>query len=124
MAIPGALRLEVDEFCSFPSGCIATTHQAKSRKETMETLDSMLDIAKDLGNEGKAKKMRTDNSVKDTYQLVFLDRLFKLYKKFRLKDKKLQALHSCVVNLPVLSGVFWNWTHIRILRWKSSTLFS
>ncbi|PBK90657.1 hypothetical protein ARMGADRAFT_866159, partial [Armillaria gallica] len=72
----------------------------RSQKETMEMLDSMLDLVKDLGNEGKVKKMRTNNGIKDTYQLVFLDRLFKSYKKFRLKDKKLQALRSCIANLP------------------------
>ncbi len=74
--------------------------QPRERQETMHALESMFDMTKTLGNEGKISKMRTDTGVKDTYQLFFLDRIFSSYKKLKAKPRKEQALKSTIESLP------------------------
>ncbi len=77
----------------------------------MHALDSMFDMTKTLGNEGKVSKMCMDTGVKDTYQLFFLECIFSSYKKLKVKPRKEQALKSTIESLPDnITSPIW---HIR-----------
>jgi hypothetical protein len=48
----------------------------------------------------KVAKMRTEDGIKDTYQMFFLEKLFTSYKKKRGVREKQEALDAKVKSLP------------------------
>ncbi|KAJ7498183.1 hypothetical protein B0H11DRAFT_2383263 [Mycena galericulata] len=67
------------------------------RKRFQESLDQM---ASTVGTKTKVQKMRTASGIKDTYQLVFLEKLFDSYKGKRGKEAKQAALDAQRRSLP------------------------
>jgi hypothetical protein len=53
-----------------------------------------------LGMQTKVKKMRTKSGVKDTYQMVFIDKIFQSYKNKRGTASKQAALDTLLETLP------------------------
>ena len=52
--------------------------------------------------------MRTESGVKDTYQMFFLDKIFKSYKKKRGRESKQAALDREIETLPdIITSPVW-----------------
>lgn len=56
--------------------------------------------ASTLDTKTKVQNMRTESGVKDTYQMFFLDKIFKSYKKKRGRESKQAALDREIETLP------------------------
>lgn len=72
----------------------------RTKVETTTKLRSYFDEASKLNTKTKVQKMRTASGVKDTFQLVFLEKLFESYKGKRGKKAKQAALDAKVQSLP------------------------
>jgi hypothetical protein len=60
----------------------------------------MFQEASTLDSKTKVGTMRTESGVKDTYQLFFLEKLFKSYKGKKGWESKQDALDKEIVDLP------------------------
>jgi hypothetical protein len=72
----------------------------RRKDETTERLKSLFAEASKLGTQTKVKQMRTDSGVKDTYQMFFIDKIFRSYKKKRGTATKQAALDAQLEALP------------------------
>ncbi|KAJ7435966.1 hypothetical protein B0H11DRAFT_2256623 [Mycena galericulata] len=72
----------------------------RTKKETTAKLRSYFDEASTLNAKTKVKNMRTASGIKDTFQLVFLEKLFDSYKGKRGVNAKQEALDSKLRSLP------------------------
>jgi hypothetical protein len=64
--------------------------------------------ASTLDTKTKVQKMRTESGVKDTYQMFFLDKIFKSYKKKRGRELKQAALDREIKSLPdIITSPVW-----------------
>lgn len=72
----------------------------RTKKETTEKLRSYFDEASTLNTKTKIRDMRTASGVKDTFQMVFLEKLFNSYKNKRGKKARQEALDAQVNSLP------------------------
>jgi len=64
--------------------------------------------ASTLDTKTKVQKMRTESGVKDTYQMFFLDKIFKSYKKKRGRESKQAALDREIKSLPdIITSPVW-----------------
>lgn len=68
----------------------------------------MFEQASILDTKTKVKEMRTQNGLKDTHQMFFLEKLFKSYKNHRGREAKQAALQKELDALPkdIKSSVF------------------
>jgi len=60
----------------------------------------MFKQASTIDTKTKVQNMHTESGVKDTYQMFFLEKLFKSYKKKRGQESKQAALDSKIESLP------------------------
>ncbi|KAJ7442954.1 hypothetical protein B0H11DRAFT_1748777, partial [Mycena galericulata] len=72
----------------------------RTKSESTAKLRSYFDEATTLDTKTKVQKMRTASGIKDTYQLVFLEKLFASYKGKRGKAAKQAALDAEQRRLP------------------------
>ena len=72
----------------------------RRKEETTAQLRSMFEQASTIDTKTKVQNMRTQSGVKDTYQMFFLDKLFKSYKKKRGQESKQAALDREIESLP------------------------
>ncbi|KAJ7814354.1 hypothetical protein B0H14DRAFT_3747837 [Mycena olivaceomarginata] len=73
----------------------------RSKDETTKLLRSFFtDASTKLDTKTSVKKMRTENGLKDKFQMVFIDRLFESYKTKRGAETKRAALEAAVASLP------------------------
>lgn len=72
----------------------------RSKKETTTQLRSYFDEATTLNTKTKVKDMRTASGIKDTFQLVFLEKLFDSYKSKRGRPARQAALNAAREKLP------------------------
>ena len=72
----------------------------RRKDETTKNLKSLFTEASKLGTQTKVKQMRTDSGVKDTYQMFFIDKIFRSYKKKRGTATKQAALDAQLEALP------------------------
>jgi hypothetical protein len=72
----------------------------RQKDETTEKLKSLFAEASKLGTQTKVKQMKTDSGVKDTYQMFFIDKIFRSYKKKRGTATKQAALDAQLEALP------------------------
>ena len=64
--------------------------------------------ASTLDTKTKVQNMRTESGVKDTYQMFFLDKIFKSYKKKRGRESKQAALDREIETLPdIITSPVW-----------------
>ena len=61
---------------------------------------SMFEQASTIDTNTKVQNMCIESGVKDTYQMFFLDQLFKSYKKKRGQESKQAALEREIESLP------------------------
>jgi hypothetical protein len=116
----------------------------RTKAETTEKLRSYFDEATTLNTKTKVKNMRTASGIKDTFQLVFLEKLFVSYKNKRGKPARQAALAAEQAKLPkTITSPVWRiegpplhitfypghsvceqvWTPIVIPQWKYYTSF-
>ncbi|KAJ7443599.1 hypothetical protein B0H11DRAFT_1747920 [Mycena galericulata] len=74
--------------------------KSRTKVESTAKLRSYFDEATTLDTKTKVQKMRTASEIKDTYQLVFLEKLFASYKGKRGKAAKQAALDAEQRRLP------------------------
>jgi hypothetical protein len=83
---------------------ILTTHlqvgRPRHKEETTAKLKSMFEEASTIDTKTKVKSMRTASGLKDTYQMFFLEKLFKSYKGKRGRESKQAALDKETESLP------------------------
>ncbi|KAJ7294046.1 hypothetical protein C8J57DRAFT_1042339 [Mycena rebaudengoi] len=80
----------------------------RNKKETTAQLRSFFDKASTLNTKTKVKAMRTGSGIKDTFQLVFLEKLFDSYKGKSGKKQKEAALKATLDSLPeVTTSPIW-----------------
>jgi len=72
----------------------------RQKDETTDKLKSLFMEASKLGTQTKVKQMRTDSGIKDTYQMFFIDKIFRSYKKKRGKATKQAALDAQLEAFP------------------------
>ncbi|KAK7027593.1 hypothetical protein R3P38DRAFT_2526141, partial [Favolaschia claudopus] len=72
----------------------------RRKEETTATLQSYFEEASTLNTKAKVRNMRTASGIKDTFQLVFIERLFDSYKGKRGKKAKQEALEAKLRTLP------------------------
>ncbi|KAJ6462550.1 hypothetical protein C8R45DRAFT_841581 [Mycena sanguinolenta] len=72
----------------------------RKKSETTEQLKSYFTQASTVDTKTQIQNDRTKSGIKDTYQLVFLERLFQSYKGKRGRAAKQAALDACVARLP------------------------
>lgn len=72
----------------------------RRKAETNASLQSMFAKAKTLDSKTKVKEMRTESGIKDTHQMVFLEKLFSSYKGLRGRSEKQAALDKAINALP------------------------
>ncbi|KAK7007194.1 hypothetical protein R3P38DRAFT_3325581 [Favolaschia claudopus] len=72
----------------------------RTKEETTTTLRSYFEKACTVNTKTKVKEMRTASGIKDTFQLVFLEKLFESYKGKRGPKAKQEALDAKVRSLP------------------------
>ncbi|KAF7975989.1 hypothetical protein HWV62_8148 [Athelia sp. TMB] len=72
----------------------------RHKEETTTKLASMFEQASTLDTKTKVQSMRTETGIKDTFQMHFLDKLFKSYKGKRGRESKQAALDREVDALP------------------------
>ncbi|KAK7032978.1 hypothetical protein R3P38DRAFT_3313080 [Favolaschia claudopus] len=73
----------------------------RRKPETTEKLRSFFtEASTKLDTKTKVKKLRTENGLKDTFQLVFIEKLFASYHKKRGAQNKQAALDAALANLP------------------------
>lgn len=72
----------------------------RCKEETTAQLGSMFEQASTVDTKTKVQNMRTESGVKDTYQMFFLDKLFRSYKKKRGQESKQAALDREIESLP------------------------
>ncbi|KAJ6461447.1 hypothetical protein C8R45DRAFT_1056025 [Mycena sanguinolenta] len=72
----------------------------RKKSETTEQLKSYFTQASTADTKTQIQNDRTKSGIKDTYQLVFLERLFQSYKGKRGRAAKQAALDACVARLP------------------------
>ncbi|KAJ6562524.1 hypothetical protein B0H19DRAFT_1375582 [Mycena capillaripes] len=72
----------------------------RAKKETTAQLQSYFDEAVTLNSKTKIKKMCTASGIKDTFQMVFLDKLFDSYKNKRGSAARQAALDAQCQKLP------------------------
>ena len=64
--------------------------------------------ASTIGNKTKVGKMRTETGLKDTYQLFFLEKLFKSYQNKRGHELKQEALDKELNSFPdIITSPIW-----------------
>jgi len=82
--------------------------QPRHKEETTAQLKSMFEEAATLDTKTKVQNMRTASGVKDTYQMFFLDKLFKSYQKKRGREPKQAALDKELESLPdIITSPVW-----------------
>jgi len=80
----------------------------RHKVETTAQLKSMFTEASTLNSKTKVQAMRTESGVKDTYQMFFLDKLFRSYKKKRGRESKQAALEKEIESLPdIITSPIW-----------------
>ena len=80
----------------------------RHKKETTDQLKSMFAEASTIGNKTKVGKMWTETGLKDTYQLFFLDKLFKSYQNKRGCESKQEALDKELNSFPdIITSPVW-----------------
>lgn len=68
----------------------------------------MFEQASTLDTKTKVQRMRTETGVKDTHQMVFLEKLFKSYKGKRGREAKQAALDNEIAALPpIITSPVW-----------------
>lgn len=72
-----------------------------TKQRTIGILRSMFTQASTLDTKTKAKEMRTETGMKDTYQLHFLDKIFSSYSKKRGTAAKQASLDAELEKLPM-----------------------
>ncbi|KAJ7340636.1 hypothetical protein DFH08DRAFT_915624 [Mycena albidolilacea] len=72
--------------------------QSKKKKPAKRFRETMTNMVSRVSN--FMKKMRTENDLKDKFQMVFIDRLFESYKTKRGAETKQAALEAAVASLP------------------------
>ncbi|KAJ7110365.1 hypothetical protein C8R43DRAFT_904377, partial [Mycena crocata] len=72
----------------------------RTKEETTGQLRSYFDQATTLNTKTKVKEMRTASGIKDTFQLVFLEKLFNSYQKKRGRKARQDALDAQRQRLP------------------------
>ncbi|KAF7358543.1 hypothetical protein MVEN_00905200 [Mycena venus] len=98
-----------------------------NKDESTKLLRSFFtDTSTKLDTKTSVKKMRTENGLKDKFQMVFIDRLFESYKKKRGAETKRAALEAAVASLPAntMSPFLQALILTKTLQWKSCTLCS
>ncbi|KAJ7885666.1 hypothetical protein B0H14DRAFT_3431620 [Mycena olivaceomarginata] len=72
----------------------------RTKEETTKKLRTYFDEAATLNTKTKVKNMRTASGIKDTFQMVFLEKLFNSYKNKRGKEERQAALDAQRQKLP------------------------
>ncbi|KAJ7603920.1 hypothetical protein FB45DRAFT_1085359 [Roridomyces roridus] len=72
----------------------------RTKEETTTKLRTFFQEATTLFTQTKVKNMRTASGIKDTFQLVFLEKLFDSYKKKRGVPARQAALDEAIQQLP------------------------
>ncbi|KAJ7764528.1 hypothetical protein DFH07DRAFT_376904 [Mycena maculata] len=70
---------------------------ARNRNETRDELRSQFELACEVGGQAEFKRRKTDSGIKDTYQGVFLDRLFAISTKRGRRTKPQKLLEMAAV---------------------------
>jgi hypothetical protein len=79
----------------------------RTKAETTAQLRTYFDEASTVNTKTKVKNMRTSSGIKDTFQLVFLEKLFESYKGKRGKARQ-EALDAKARSLPkVTTSPVW-----------------
>ncbi|KAK6985105.1 hypothetical protein R3P38DRAFT_2805837 [Favolaschia claudopus] len=77
------------------------TGRLRRKPETTEKLRSFFtEASTKLDTKTKVKNLRTETGLKDTFQLVFIEKLFASYQKKRGTTNKQAALDAAVADLP------------------------
>ncbi|KAJ6503838.1 hypothetical protein C8R45DRAFT_894926 [Mycena sanguinolenta] len=72
----------------------------RNKAETTDKLHSYFTEASTLDTKTKIQNLRTESGVKDTYQLFFIEKLFRSYKGKRGRSSKQAALDAALARLP------------------------
>ncbi|KAH9482828.1 hypothetical protein JR316_0004928 [Psilocybe cubensis] len=76
------------------------TGRLRCKQETIQILQSYLNLASSIGSKTKLKTEKTKTGIKDTYQDFFLEKLLTSYAKKKGPMEKQAALDEAIQNLP------------------------
>ena len=75
--------------------------ELRRKEKTAACLDDIYTKAKTIGEKGRSKDLKRDNGIKDTYQEVFMERIFDFMRKFdKGREAKQRAVDEFAKTLP------------------------